>query len=119
MSLLSLRSVRGGYGPINVLHDIDIEVAEGEVAVILGANGAGKTTTLRAICGLLGRVGGQVMFDDREITKRGTENIARAGIALVPQGRGTFGELSVDDTLRLGASARRARGVASDHPGWY
>ena len=119
MSLLEVSNLTAGYGAGNVLHDIDIEVAEGEVAVILGANGAGKTTTLRAICGLLGRVGGQVMFDDREITKRGTENIARAGIALVPQGRGTFGELSVDDNLRLGAIARRDRGVASDLDRWY
>ncbi|MEO6987311.1 MAG: ATP-binding cassette domain-containing protein, partial [Aquihabitans sp.] len=119
MSLLSLRSVAGGYGAISVLHGLDLEVEEGEVVVILGANGAGKTTTLRAICGLLAKTTGEIYFDDREITSRATQAISRLGIAHVPQGRGTFSDLSVDDNLRLGAINRRDRGVVSDLERWY
>lgn len=119
MSLLSLRSVAGGYGPIPVLHGLDLEVEEGEVVVILGANGAGKTTTLRAICGLLGKIAGEIFFDDREITSKSTQAISRMGIAHVPQGRGTFADLSVNDNLRLGAINRRDGGVASDLERWY
>lgn len=118
-ALLELRGVKGGYGPVNVLQGLDIEVAEGEVAVILGANGAGKTTTLRAICGMLDKVQGEVLFDGSSIVKRSTQAIARAGIAHVPQGRGTFGDLTVDDNLRLGAISRKDKGVASDLDRWY
>jgi branched-chain amino acid transport system ATP-binding protein len=117
--LLRLEGVTGGYGPVTVLHDLDLQVDEGEVAVILGANGAGKTTTLRAICGILDKVQGDVYFDGSSITKRSTQAIARSGIALVPQGRGTFGDLSVDDNLRLGAIARKDKGIASDLERWY
>ncbi len=119
MSLLELRGVSGGYGPVQVLRSLDLEVAEGEVAVILGANGAGKTTTLRAICGMLEKVTGQVFFDDSEITSRSTQAIARAGIAHVPQGRGTFTDLTVDENLRLGAINRRDNGVDADLDRWY
>lgn len=118
-ALLELRGVRGGYGPVNVLQGLDLEVAEGEVAVILGANGAGKTTTLRAICGMLDKIQGEVFFDGSSIVKRSTQAIARAGIAHVPQGRGTFGDLSVDENLRLGAISRKDKGVASDLERWY
>jgi branched-chain amino acid transport system ATP-binding protein len=117
--LLSLRGVNGGYGPVTVLRDIDLEVAEGEVAVILGANGAGKTTTLRAICGILDKVEGQIAFDGSSLLKKRTQAIARSGISLVPQGRGTFGDLSVDDNLRLGAISRRDNGVNADMDRWY
>jgi len=118
-TMLRLEGVSGGYGPVTVLHDLDLEVAEGEVAVILGANGAGKTTTLRAICGILGKVQGEIFFDGSSITKKSTQAIARSGIALVPQGRGTFGDLSVDDNLRLGAISRKDNGVGADLERWY
>ncbi len=118
-ALLALRCVTGGYGPVTVLHDLELEVDEGEVAVILGANGAGKTTTLRAISGMLDKVGGEVFFDDSEITKKSTQVIARAGIAHVPQGRGTFSDLTVDENMRLGAYSRRDGGVDSDIARWY
>ncbi|MBA3281502.1 MAG: ABC transporter ATP-binding protein [Acidimicrobiia bacterium] len=118
-TMLRLEGVSGGYGPVTVLHGLDLEVAEGEVAVILGANGAGKTTTLRAICGILGKVQGEVFFDGSSITKKSTQAIARSGIALVPQGRGTFGDLSVDDNLRLGAISRKDNGVGADLERWY
>jgi branched-chain amino acid transport system ATP-binding protein len=119
VSLLELREVTGGYGPITVLHGLSIEVGEGEVAVVLGANGAGKTTTLRAICGLLGKIGGGVFFDDREITKASTQSISKAGIAHVPQGRGTFTDLTVEENLRIGAINRKDGGVAADIDQWY
>lgn len=119
MTLLRLSGVTGGYGPINVLHGLDIEVAEGEVAVILGANGAGKTTTLRAISGMLSGVKGDIHFDGSSIVKGSTHSISRAGIAHVPQGRGTFGDLTVDENLRLGAINRRDSGVDSDLARWY
>jgi branched-chain amino acid transport system ATP-binding protein len=119
MSLLELRELTGGYGPITVLHGLSIEVREGEVAVVLGANGAGKTTTLRAICGMLGKVGGGVFFDDTEITKSSTQAISRAGIAHVPQGRGTFTDLTVEENLRIGAINRKDGGVAADVDQWY
>ncbi|MGI8755063.1 MAG: ABC transporter ATP-binding protein [Acidimicrobiales bacterium] len=119
MSLLELRDVTGGYGPVTVLHGLDLEVDEGEVGVILGANGAGKTTTLRAICGMLDGVGGHVRFDGTDITKTSTQSIARSGIAHVPQGRGTFGDLSVEENLRLGATNRKDGGIGDDLDRWY
>jgi branched-chain amino acid transport system ATP-binding protein len=117
--LLRLHDVTAGYGPVTVLHGLDLEVAEGEVAVILGANGAGKTTTLRAILGMLDKVKGDISFDGSSINKKATQAIARSGIALVPQGRGTFGDLSVDDNLRLGAIARKDKGIGADLDRWY
>lgn len=119
MSLLELRDVSGGYGPITVLHGLSIEVEEGEVAVVLGANGAGKTTTLRAICGMLGKVGGSIFFDDSDITKSSTQSVAKAGIAHVPQGRGTFTDLTVEENLRIGAINRKDGGVGADIDQWY
>ena len=117
--LLELRSVAGGYGPVKVLRDIDLSVNEGEVGVILGANGAGKTTTLRAICGMLDDLSGQVFFDGSEVSGNTTQAIARSGIAHVPQGRGTFGDLTVDENLRLGAITRKDGGVDADLARWY
>jgi branched-chain amino acid transport system ATP-binding protein len=119
MSLLQMRGVTGGYGPVNVLNGIDLEVNEGEVAVVLGANGAGKTTTLRAICGMLSGTTGTISFEGSDITKRSTEAVARTGIAHVPQGRGTFGDLSVEENLRLGAFVRTDPGVDADLDRWF
>jgi branched-chain amino acid transport system ATP-binding protein len=118
MPLLELRGVTGGYGPVRVLHGIDLTVEEGEVAVVLGANGAGKTTTLRAISGII-HAGGEITFDGERITKKHPEAVAKAGIAHVPQGRGTFAEFTVDENLRVGAVTRRDREVAADLDRWY
>ncbi|WP_421121001.1 ABC transporter ATP-binding protein [Aquihabitans daechungensis] len=117
--LIELRTVSGGYGPVNVLSGLSLGVAEGEVGVILGANGAGKTTTLRAICGMLDDIRGEVFFDGGDITKDSPQATARKGIAHVPQGRGTFGDLTVDENLRLGAITRKDPGVRSDLERWY
>jgi branched-chain amino acid transport system ATP-binding protein len=118
MPLLELSNVTGGYGPVRVLHGIDLAVEEGEVAVVLGANGAGKTTTLRAISGII-QAGGEIRFDGQRITRKHPEWVAKAGIAHVPQGRGTFGEFTVDENLRVGAVTRRDREVGADLDRWY
>ena len=119
MSLLELRDVAGGYGPVQVLHDIDLSVDPGHVAVVLGANGAGKTTTLRAISGLI-PIRGDIRFDGESIAGKGPEAVSRLGIAHVPQGRGTFSELSVEDNLRVGAVNRTDNGdIERDLKHWY
>ncbi|MDB4985792.1 MAG: transporter ATP-binding protein [Myxococcaceae bacterium] len=106
MSLLSVRQLTASYGQGTVLHGVDVDVAEGGVTAVLGANGAGKTTFLRAVCGLVKREG-SIVFQNTRIDKLCTEDIARRGIAHVPDGRGTFGSLTVDENLRLGAYVRR------------
>jgi branched-chain amino acid transport system ATP-binding protein len=104
--LLALRGVDARYGPIQALHGVTLTVGEGEVVALLGANGAGKTTTLRAISGTVRR-GGEIEFDGRSLARSGPEAVARLGIAHVPEGRGTFAELTVWENLRLGAYVRR------------
>jgi branched-chain amino acid transport system ATP-binding protein len=104
-ALLQLDAVEARYGPVKALHGVSLEVGEGELVAVLGANGAGKTTTLRAVSGTVRR-GGNVIFDGKALPRR-PDAAARAGIAHVPEGRGTFSELSVWDNLRLGAYTRR------------
>jgi len=103
-SLLELRDLEARYGPVKALHGISLDVGEGEVVAVLGANGAGKTTTLRAVSGTVRR-SGEVRFAGKKL--RTPEGAARAGIAHVPEGRGTFAELTVWENLRLGAYTRR------------
>jgi branched-chain amino acid transport system ATP-binding protein len=111
VSLLQLQNVEARYGPVKALHGVTLRVDEGELVAVLGANGAGKTTTLRAISGTVRR-SGDVVFSGSKLPRR-AEATARAGIAHVPEGRGTFTELSVWDNLRLGAYTRRG-GVKDD-----
>src|SRR4051794_18187666 len=114
MPLLELHGVAARYGPLQALHGIDLSVGEGEIVAVLGANGAGKTTTLRAISGTV-RASGSIVFAGQRLARR-PEAVARAGIAHVPEGRGTFTQLSVDENLRLGAHVRRDRAaVQADH----
>ncbi len=108
--LLELRGVEARYGPVTALHDVSLDVREADFVAVLGANGAGKTTTLRAISGTVRR-SGVVRFAGKKL--RTAEGAARAGIAHVPEGRGTFAELSVWDNLRLGAYTRR-RSIKED-----
>jgi branched-chain amino acid transport system ATP-binding protein len=117
-ALLTVNGLGAGYGPVEVLHGIDLEVQEGEVAVILGANGAGKTTLMRAVSGMIPRRG-TIEFAGRAITKSSPDSIVRLGIAQVPQGRGTFTDLTVDDNLRAGAYVRSDNEVANDIGLWY
>ena len=111
-ALLELNAVAARYGPVQALRDVSLAVEEGQIVAVLGANGAGKTTTLRAISGTVRR-SGDVSFAGRRL-RGGPEAAARAGIAHVPEGRGTFTELSVHENLRLGAYTRRDRDVRAD-----
>ncbi len=119
MSMLKVQGLTAGYGPVQVLQGIDLEVGEGELVVMLGANGAGKTTTMRAISGLIGR-SGMVEMEGHNITRWSPDHIVRAGIAQVPQGRGTFPELSVEDNLLAGAYVRHGGdGIREDMDKWF
>jgi branched-chain amino acid transport system ATP-binding protein len=111
--LLELARVTAGYGHRKVLHDVDLLVDEAEIVAILGANGAGKTTTLRAISGAIQRAG-TLVFGGRSLLGCGPADTARLGIAHVPEGRGTMGQLTVLENLRLGAYVRSDSGVSSD-----
>ena len=106
MALLELRDVEARYGPVKALHGVTLSVDEGQVAAVLGANGAGKTTTLRAISNMVRR-SGEIRFGGKSLMRRSPESIVRLGIAHVPEGRGTFSDLSVNENLRLGAYTRR------------
>src|SRR5919202_3147606 len=108
--LLELTNVHARYGAVKALHGVSLAVGEGELVAVLGANGAGKTTMLRAISGTVRR-DGEVVLAGKRLPRR-AEATARAGIAHVPEGRGTFAELSVWDNLRLGAYTRRRGGKA-------
>jgi branched-chain amino acid transport system ATP-binding protein len=112
--MLELRRVGAAYGPTQVLEGVDLAVEEHGITALLGANGAGKTTTLRAICNLMVRVSGEIRFAGERIDGKATEDIVRLGVAHVPDGRGTFLDMSVEENLRLGAYTRRDRGVAAD-----
>jgi branched-chain amino acid transport system ATP-binding protein len=106
--ILELRGVKAFYGQSEVVHGIDVAVEEGGMTVLLGANGAGKTTTLRAICGMV-RSEGEIRFAGQQLQRRTTEQIAGLGVAHVPEGRGTFMALSVEENLRLGGYTRAGR----------
>ncbi|SCK33166.1 amino acid/amide ABC transporter ATP-binding protein 2, HAAT family [Variovorax sp. HW608] len=108
-ALLEVRGLKAQYGPSRVLHGLDFGVEEGGITTILGANGAGKTTTLRAVCGMV-KTEGEIVFAGSRIDGRATESIVRLGVAHVPDGRGTFVDLSVEENLRLGAYTRRDKG---------
>jgi branched-chain amino acid transport system ATP-binding protein len=104
MSLLEVKALRAGYEGIPVVFGVDLEVGQGEVVALLGANGAGKTTTLRAISGVIPKLAGTVLFDGRPLHGLSAERVARAGLLQVPEGRGIFRSLGVDETLRLAAN---------------
>jgi branched-chain amino acid transport system ATP-binding protein len=105
-ALLELEDVEARYGPVHALHGISLSVEEGSVVTVLGPNGAGKTTTLRAISGTVRR-SGRIAFAGRPLDRLGPDAVARLGVAHVPEGRGTFSELTVWENLKLGAYSRR------------
>jgi len=120
--LLQVRGLHAQYGPTRVLHGIDFDVGQGGITTILGANGAGKTTTLRAVCAMV-RTQGEILLAGERIDGKATESIVRSGVAHVPDGRGTFMNLTVEENLRLGAYTRRDRDeVQADRErifGWF
>jgi branched-chain amino acid transport system ATP-binding protein len=114
MTLLELEQVTASYGHAEVLHGISFGVGDNDAVGILGANGAGQTTTLRAISGMV-ETRGKITFDGRDITGSRPDQVAALGIAHVPEGRGTLGDLTVRDNLKVGAYLRRDRAaVGSD-----
>jgi branched-chain amino acid transport system ATP-binding protein len=114
MTLLELEGVTASYGPVQVLDGVSLSVPENGAVGILGANGAGKTTTLRAISGTV-RAGGRIVFDGKDIRGRRPDQVAALGIAHVPEGRGTLGDLTVRENLRVGAYLRKdGKGIAED-----
>jgi branched-chain amino acid transport system ATP-binding protein len=112
--LLSVRGLRAGYGGIPVLFHLDLDVGEGEIVALLGANGAGKTTTLRALSGMIPLMAGTVTLAGETVSGRPAQKLARLGIVHIPEGRGVFPSLEVDETLRLAAAMAGVprRGVA-------
>jgi branched-chain amino acid transport system ATP-binding protein len=108
MSLLELENITASYGHARVLHEVSLRLESGGATGILGANGAGKTTTLRAICGMV-KTTGRIMFDGRDISGMRPEQVAKLGIAHVPEGRGTLARLSVRENLLVGSYLRRDR----------
>jgi branched-chain amino acid transport system ATP-binding protein len=112
-NLLEAKGLCAAYGETKVLHGIDFAIRQGGVTALLGANGAGKTTTLRAICGMV-RTQGSISLDGRRIDGMATEDIVRLGVAQVPEGRGTFMELTVEENMRLGAYTRPAPEATAD-----
>ncbi|MEW6633510.1 MAG: ATP-binding cassette domain-containing protein, partial [Pseudomonadota bacterium] len=101
---MSLRSIVVRYGPVTAVRKLNLTVGHGEVVVLLGANGAGKTSTLSAITGLAAVADGKILFDGADITNRAPERLVRAGIALAPEGRRIFRQLTVRENLRIGAA---------------
>lgn len=116
-ALLTATGLTAGYGPIQVLQGIDFHVGRSEIVVILGANGAGKTTTMRALSGMIARRG-SVVFDGTEMAHAKPDAVVRSGISQVPQGRGTFTDLSVEDNLLTGAYSRKGD-VSEDLERWF
>ena len=112
--MLEVRGLQVAYGGIQAVKGIDLDVAAGEMVALIGANGAGKTTTLKALTGLIKPAAGRIKYNDIEITALPTFRLVEMGLALVPEGRGIFGRLSVRENLELGAYRRRDDAVAGD-----
>jgi branched-chain amino acid transport system ATP-binding protein len=110
-AVLEAKGLSAWYGPIRALYDVDLVIEAGGVTALLGANGAGKTTTLRALCNMVRR-SGSTAFQGTDISRRATEDIVRMGVAHVPEGRGTFVALTVEENLRLALHTRRDRAAA-------
>ena len=111
MALISLKNLHVGYGGIKAVKGIDLEVNAGELVTLIGANGAGKTTTLKAIVGLLRPTEGKIEYDGKDIAGIASHRIAASGLALVPEGRGVFPSLTIEENLQMGAYIRDDRDV--------
>jgi len=117
--LLEVTGLEVAYGGIRAVKGIDLTVAKGELVTLIGANGAGKTTTLKALAGLLRPAAGTVRYEGLDITGTPAHALVRLGIALVPEGRGVFGRLTIDENLAMGAYARRDAAVGADRDRAY
>ena len=114
MALLEARNIHTYYGNIHALKGVSFEIERGEIIALIGANGAGKTTTLRTISGLMRPHEGAVIYDDEDISHTRADRLVSRGIAMVPEGRGVFAKLSVEENLDMGAYTRRDNGVRDD-----
>ena len=114
MTMLIIRKLRSGYGKIKVLHDVSIEIFQGQIVSLIGANGAGKTTLLKTISGLLRPTGGSIEFEGDSIVRRPPHTIVELGISHVPEGRAILKRMTVIDNLRMGAYVRTDSEIASD-----
>ena len=114
MSLLEVKDLEVGYGGIRAVKGIDLEVDAGELVCLIGANGAGKSSTLRGISGLVRSSGGSVRYQGEELSRRPAHERVRAGLVMVPEGRGVFPQLTVEENLAMGAYTRRDGNVAKD-----
>jgi branched-chain amino acid transport system ATP-binding protein len=112
--LLEVRSLEAGYGGIRAVKGIDLAVREGELVCLIGANGAGKSTTLRAVCGLLAARAGSVRYAGADIARTPVHELPRKGLVMVPEGRGIFAQLTVEENLAMGAFTRNDGDVARD-----
>jgi branched-chain amino acid transport system ATP-binding protein len=112
--MISIQNLRAGYGRIEVLRGIDLDVATSQIACVIGANGAGKTTLLMTICGCVPAISGSVVFEGEDITHVPTFELTKRGIALVPEGRRIFARMSVLENLQIGAFAVEPAHFASD-----
>ncbi len=120
MSLLRVEGLKISYGGINAVKGIDLQVQAGEMVALIGANGAGKTTTLKAICGILQPTAGKVFYGGEDVTGAPSFSLVEQGLALVPEGRGVFGRLTVEENLQMGAYTRRDKqAVQRDHDRVY
>jgi branched-chain amino acid transport system ATP-binding protein len=115
MNFLEARGLEVAYGGIRAVKGVDLTVQSGELVCLIGANGAGKTTTLKSLCGMLAPEQGEILYEGKSIAGKPSHELLRLGIALVPEGRGIFGRLTVEENLKIGAYVRRDRaGIASD-----
>ncbi len=114
MSMLSVQNLRAGYGKIEVLHDVSIDVAQGQIVTLIGANGAGKTTLLKTVSGLIRPTGGTMMFEDATLVRRPAHKIVQLGMSHVPEGRAILKRMTVLDNLRMGAYVRRDSEIEAD-----
>ena len=105
--MLEVTGLKVSYGGINAVKGIDFKVAAGELVTLIGANGAGKTTTLKALAGLVKPAAGGILYNGDDITARPAHELVRRGLALVPEGRGVFARLTVEENLAMGAYSRR------------
>lgn len=118
--MLEVRGLQVAYGGINAVKGIDIEVQDRELVTLIGCNGAGKTTTLKALAGVIRPVAGKVHYDGQDVTAQPAHRLVRVGMALVPEGRGIFGRLTVEENLAMGAYSRAERvAVAADRERVY
>ena len=120
MSFLEVRGLEVAYGGIRAVKGVDLTVRRGELVCLIGANGAGKTTTLKSLCGMLAPSHGEILYDGASVTGKPSHELVRLGISLVPEGRGIFGRLTVEENIKIGAYARRDRaGIRADSKRLY